>query len=74
MFALQYREIGLKIAYYRKKRGYTQAQLAERVGVSTNYLGLIERGNNGKSYSMETLLSIAEALDVTIADLVREMQ
>ena len=74
MFALQYREIGLKIAYYRKKRGYTQARLAERIGVSTNYLGLIERGNNGKSYSMETLLSIAEALDVTIADLVREMQ
>lgn len=74
MFALQYREIGLKIAYYRKKRGYTQAQLAERIGVSTNYLGLIERGNNGKSYSMETLLSIAEALDVTIADLVRGMQ
>lgn len=74
MFALQYREIGLKIAYYRKKRGYTQAQLAERIGVSTNYLGLIERGNNGKSYSMETLLSIAEALDVAVADLVREMQ
>jgi len=69
VFALQYREIGLKIAYYRKKRGYTQAQLAERVGVSTNYLGLIERGNNGKSYSMETLLSIAEALDVAVADL-----
>lgn len=74
MFALQYREIGLKIAYYRKKRGYTQAQLAERIGVSTNYLGLIERGNNGKSYSMETLLSIAEALDVAVADLVRGMQ
>ena len=69
MFALQYREIGLKIAYYRKKRGYTQAQLAERIGVSTNYLGLIERGNNGKIYSMETLLSIAEALDVAVADL-----
>ena len=69
MFALQYREIGLKIAYYRKKRGYTQAQLAERIGVSTNYLGLIERGNNGKSYSMETLLSIAEALDVAVSDL-----
>lgn len=73
MFALQYREIGLKIAYYRKKRGYTQAQLAERVGVSTNYLGLIERGNNGKSYSMETLLNIAEALGVTVTDLVSGM-
>ena len=73
MFALQYREIGLKIAYYRKKRGYTQAQLAEIVGVSTNYLGLIERGNNGCSYSMEALLSIAEALDVNLADLVSGM-
>lgn len=73
MFALQYREIGLKIAYYRKKRGYTQAQLAEIVGVSTNYLGLIERGNNGRSYSMEALLSIAEALDVNLADLVSGM-
>lgn len=73
MFALQYREIGLKIAYYRKKRGYTQAQLAEFVGVSTNYLGLIERGNNGRSYSMEALLSIAEALDVNLADLVSGM-
>ena len=73
MFALQYREIGLKIAYYRKKRGYTQAQLAEIVGVSTNYLGLIERGNNGRSYSTEVLLSIAEALDVNLADLVSGM-
>ncbi len=26
--------IGLKIAYYRKLNGFTQAELAERVGVS----------------------------------------
>ena len=67
MFALKYREIGLKISYYRKKRGYTQAQLAEKVNLSTNYLGLIERGNNGRSYSMEVLLKIADALDVDVA-------
>ena len=66
MFALKYREIGLKISYYRKKRGYTQAQLAEKVNLSTNYLGLIERGNNGRSYSMEVLLKIADALDVDV--------
>ena len=46
MFAMRYKEIGLKIAYYRKKKGLTQAQLAEKVGKSTNYIGLIERGNN----------------------------
>lgn len=72
MFALKYREIGLKISYYRKKRGYTQAQLAEKVNLSTNYLGLIERGNNGRSYSMEVLLKIADALDVDVRELLRE--
>lgn len=72
MFALKYREIGLKISYYRKKRGYTQAQLAEKVNLSTNYLGLIERGNNGRSYSMEVLLKISDALDVDVRELLRE--
>lgn len=64
MFAMRYKEIGLKIAYYRKKKGLTQAQLAERVGKSTNYIGLIERGNNGKSFSMGTLFSIALVLEI----------
>lgn len=40
--------------------------------MSTNYIGLIERGNNGKSYSMDTLLSIAKALDVDVEDLLHE--
>ena len=69
LFALKYKEIGLKIAYYRKKKGYTQAQLAEKVGISSNYLSLIECGNKGNSYSMETLFKIAEALDINVNDL-----
>lgn len=69
MFALKYKEVGLKIAYYRKKKGYTQTQLAEMVGISSNYLSLIERCNKGQSYSMETLFKIAEALDVNANDL-----
>lgn len=64
MFAMRYKEIGLKIAYYRKKKGFTQAQLAEKVGKSTNYIGLLERGNNGKSFSMGTLFTIAQVLEV----------
>ena len=63
---MQYKMIGLKIAYYRKMRGYTQGQLAGKIGISTTYLGQIERGNNGKSYSLETLLSIAVGLDIDI--------
>lgn len=64
MFATQYKVIGLRISYYRKLYGYTQNQLAEKVGISPNYLGQIERGNNGKSYSLETLFSIAKGLDI----------
>lgn len=66
MFAMRYKMIGLKIAYYRKMRGYTQEQLAGKIGISTTYLGQIERGNNGKSYSLETLLSIAVGLDIDV--------
>ena len=73
MFALKYKEIGLKIAYYRKKKGYTQAQLSEMVGISSNYLSLIECGNKGQSYSMETLFKIAEALKVKVNDLLEGM-
>lgn len=73
MFALKYKEIGLKIAYYRKKKGYTQAQLSEMVGISSNYLSLIERGNYGNSYSIETLFKIASALDVKVNDLFSEI-
>ena len=73
MFALKYKEVGLKIAYYRKKKGYTQTQLAEMVGISSNYLSLIERVNKGQSYSMETLFKIAEALEVNANDLLEGM-
>lgn len=73
MFALKYKEIGLKIAYYRKKKGYTQAQLAEMVGISSKYISLIERGNNGNSYSMGTLLKIANALDIDAGELVSKL-
>ncbi len=66
VFAMKYKMIGLKIAYYRKLRGYTQGQLAGKIGISTTYLGQIERGNNGKSFSLETLLLIATGLDVDV--------
>lgn len=72
MFAIQYKNIGLKIAYYRKKKGYTQEQLANKIGLSTVYLGQIERGNKGRSFSLETLLLIADGLEVDYKKLMDE--
>ena len=64
MFAMRYRNIGLKIAYYRKKKGYTQTELAQRIGMSVAYLGQIERGNRGHSFSLAILYQIADALEI----------
>ncbi len=66
MFAMRYRNIGLKIAYYRKKKGYTQTELAQRIGMSAAYLGQIERGNRGNSFSLEILYQIADALEIDV--------
>lgn len=67
MFAMRYRNIGLKIAYYRKKKGYTQTELAQRIGMSVAYLGQLERGNRGNrgnSFSLAILYQIADALEI----------
>ena len=57
-------DIGLKISYYRKRAGLTQEDLAERVGVSTAYIGMIEAPGVSKSASLKTLYAIATALGV----------
>lgn len=61
----KYRQIGLKIAYYRKLRGLTQEQLAERVNLTPAFIGHLEAPNITKALSLDTLFDIAEALDVT---------
>lgn len=54
----------------RNALGLTQDQLAERAGLSTNYIARLEIGL--RTPSMATLKSLARALDVQIADLLAE--
>ena len=61
----EYRKLGLKIAYYRKLRGFTQEQLAEKVEKSAAFIGHVEAPNVDKAISLDTLFDIAEALDVS---------
>ena len=65
----KYRILGLKIAYYRKKAGYTQEQLAEYIDKSVSFLGQIEANNGakGKGISLDTLFDIADVLGVPAA-------
>jgi len=41
---MDYRSIGENIRKYRKTKKMTQETLAERAGLSVNYIGSIERG------------------------------
>lgn len=51
----------------RKKRELTQAEVAERAGLSLNYEGDLERGL--KMPSLEAVIRLAKALDLTVAQL-----
>ena len=47
----KFRELGLKIAYYRKLRGMTQEQLAEAIGMSTVFISHVEAPNIDRTVS-----------------------
>jgi DNA-binding XRE family transcriptional regulator len=56
------------LVLWRKKRGLTQTQMAEAVGISRKFLSALERG---KSKGDVTLYAnLARCLNVSIADLV----
>lgn len=65
----KYKEIGVKIAKYRLKKGITQEELANSVGISYSYITQIEAPNVVKKMSLEVLFDIAEILDIDIKDL-----
>lgn len=60
----RYYEMGANIAYYRRLAGFTQAQLAERVGVTRVHVSAIESSNTATACSIELLFRIAAALQV----------
>ncbi len=62
--------IGDRIKEARKKQGLTQEQLAERLDVSVEFVGQIERGL--KLPSMNVFIKLIEALNVSADYLLRD--
>ena len=71
-FAWEYKQIGAKIVYYRKLKGYTQEALAFKVGITSAYLSRIERGVYANGVSLSTFMKMAKALDVKVSKLLEE--
>lgn len=70
-FLNDYIKTGLKIAYYRKLKMLTQAELAEKLGCEVSFIGQIEAPNIYKSISLETLFRIAKALEIPAYKLIK---
>ena len=56
----EFRLLGLTIAYYRKLRGLTQAELAEATNLSRTHISNIEAPNGKTSISLNKLFDIAD--------------
>ena len=71
-FSERYITLGLKIAYYRKKAGYTQEELAELIDKSVNFLWQVEGPGIVKGISLETLFKIAQVLNIPPSKLLED--
>lgn len=60
----RYQDLGYAISYYRKRRGYTQEQLAEKIGISRQHMGAIEAPNMVRAVSLDVLFNIAAVLEI----------
>ena len=69
--ALVRQEIGDVLRDFRLQKGHTLRQVAGRASVALGYLSEVERGQ--KEASSEILGSVAEALDVPLSIIMREV-
>ena len=60
----RYRDLGYAIAYYRKRKGYTQEQVAEKIGISRQHMCAIEAPNMVRAVSLDVLFNIATVLEI----------
>ncbi|MDM5290056.1 helix-turn-helix domain-containing protein [Bacillus licheniformis] len=63
--------IGQRIKQYRKEKGYSLSELAEKAGVAKSYLSSIER-NLQTNPSIQFLEKVSAVLDVSVYTLLDE--
>lgn len=67
MFCDEYRSLGLNIAFYRKKAGLTQMQLAELLEIDRSHMSAIELASVG--VSLDVVFKLCRVLDIKPAEL-----
>lgn len=62
-------QFGTNLRRIRRKRGFTQEELAHRVGMDVSYLSELENGK--KEPCLRKIKELSQALDVTLSQLIR---
>lgn len=65
-------ELGKRIRELRNERGWRQIDLAEETGLHENFVSDLEQGR--KEACLRTLQAIANAFDLTLADLLKTVE
>ncbi|MGD0601914.1 MAG: helix-turn-helix transcriptional regulator [Terriglobales bacterium] len=63
--------LGTRIRKLRKKRGWTQVEMAERVGIDRSFLADVERGK--RNVSILNLDLMAKGLKVSLSQLLSRL-
>lgn len=71
-FPERYITLGLKIAYYRKKCGYTQEAFAELIDKSVSFVAQVEGMGTVRGISLETLFKMAQVLKISPAKILED--
>lgn len=58
---------GARVRYLRNKRGWTQAEMADRLGIDRSYLADLERGK--RNVSLFNIEIIAQGFELTLSRL-----
>lgn len=58
-------QLGIAISAFRKMRGMSQEQLAEKAQVSRSFLSNIEAPSIAQTFSLDIFYNIADALEVS---------
>ena len=60
----RFADLSFAISYYRKRAGFTQDQLAEKLNISRQHLAAVESPNMERSLSLDLLFNIATVLEI----------
>ena len=64
---MDYADLGKRVRARRMELNWTQERLAQEIGVSTSFVGHIERGS--RKASIDTLVQLANAMEISTDEL-----